>query len=153
MMKKCSWCNKHLGLLILRIGVGAIFIMTGWMKAADMTHTIAFFTQIGFNAFWAYVATAVELLGGIAVLLGIYTQFAAPLLAIVMLVATYLLRKDLGAVITPVSLLCSTLALTFIGSGKYSLMRGCCGGCNKTCGNGTCGTCSTCVSNNTAPKM
>lgn len=136
MMKKCSWCNTDSGLLVLRIGVGAIFIMTGWMKVSDLSATVGFFATLGFSAFWAYLVTAVELLGGIAVLLGIYSRVATILLSIVMIVATYELfpnlqvaqlpllqyvLKGIQLAMTPISMLASTIALTLAGSGKYSI--------------------------------
>ena len=121
MIKKSSWCNTDSALLVLRIGVGAIFIMTGWMKFSDLPGTVGFFATMGFSAFWAYLVTAVELLGGISVLLGFYTRIAAKLLAIVMLVAIYELRTQPQMVITPVSIFFSALALMLAGGGKYSV--------------------------------
>lgn len=120
-MKKCSWCNTDSALLVLRIGVGIIFLITGYMKASDMTGTVGFFTSLGFNAFWAYLVTAVELLGGATVLLGIYTRIGAKLLAIVMIVAIYVLRHDITMALAPISLLFSTLALMLAGGGKYAI--------------------------------
>jgi uncharacterized membrane protein YphA (DoxX/SURF4 family) len=56
--KKCSWMNnKDLGILILRIGVGAIFIFAGWEKVKDLGATVAMFGTMGFSPFWAYVAS------------------------------------------------------------------------------------------------
>src|SRR3989338_6799362 len=101
MIEKCSWCNVDTGLLVLRVGVGAIFIMSGWTKAADLSLTVGMFATMGFSAFCAYLVTAVELVGGIAVLFGIYSRVAALLLAIVMLVASYELRANPQMMITP----------------------------------------------------
>ncbi len=125
MLQKFPWVNTNTGLLVLRIGVGAIFIMTGWMKVSDLNATVGFFASLGFASFWAYLVTAVELLGGITVLLGlgIYTRVAAKLLAIVMIVAAYLLRHDITMVMTPVLMFFATFALMCTGPGKYSVMR------------------------------
>ena len=123
MMKKIpSWCNTNSGLLVLRIGVGAIFIMTGCMKVANMTNTVSMFASMGFGTFWAYLVSAVELVGGLAVLLGIYTRFFAVLLTIVMIVAIYVLHNDIMSLMTPLTMLFSTLALTLAGAGAYSLV-------------------------------
>src|SRR3989338_3885677 len=124
--KKCSWCNTDSALLVLRIGVGALFIYAGWGKVSDLPGTVAFFGTIGFVPFWAYLVAFVELLGGIAVLLGGGTRVAAALLSIIMLVAIY---KTWGnpQMMTPLSVLISTLALKLGGGGKYSLMKKCCG--------------------------
>jgi len=147
MMHKCWGHNKSAGLLILRIGVGGIFIMTGWMKFADLPGTVGFFGTIGFAPFWAYLVTAIELLGGIAVLIGIFTRIASGLLAIVMAVAIYKTLATPQFLIGPISLLFSTLALKLTGAGKYALMRGGCGrshGASEhgSCAHGSCGGCS-----------
>ncbi|MDP3661695.1 MAG: DoxX family protein [bacterium] len=142
--KKGSWCTVDAGLLVLRIGVGAIFIYSGWMKVSDLAGTVGFFGTIGFSPFWAYLVSFVELIGGVAVLLGVYTRVAAGLLAIVMLVASYKLLATPQALIAPVSLLFSTIALKLAGAGKYSLLRGkCVCGCTLPC---SCGNCSSCTS-------
>ena len=121
MIKKFPWSNTDCGLLILRIGVGAIFITTGWIKFSDLPGTVGFFAALGFSAFWAYLVTAIELLGGLSVLLGFYTRIAAALLGIVMLVAIYELRSTPAMLIAPVSLLFSAAALKMAGPGKYSI--------------------------------
>lgn len=139
--KKSSWCTADAGLLVLRIGVGAIFIFTGWMKVSDLAGTVGFFGTIGFAPFWAYLVSFVELVGGIAVLLGVYTRVAAGLIAVVMFVATYKLLATPQMLIAPVSLLFSTVALNLAGGGKYSLLRGTCG-CTLPC---SCGNCSACT--------
>ncbi|MDO8594335.1 MAG: DoxX family protein [bacterium] len=133
--KKSSWCSTDSGLLVLRIGVGLIFIVNGWMKVSDLGANAAMFATMGFAPFWAYLVAFVELIGGIAVLLGIYTRIAAGLLTIIMIVAVYVLRDNMQMAMTPISLLFSTLALKLAGGGKYSLMKGH-GGC---CGKGGCG--------------
>ena len=83
------------------------------------------FATLGFSAFWAYLASWVELLGGIAVLLGIgiYTRVAAKLLSIVMLVAIYLLRDNFTMVMLPFLMFFATFALMMTGPGKYSILR------------------------------
>lgn len=122
-LNKFPWCNTDTGLLVLRIGVGAIFIFSGWAKAADLQSTLGFFASMGFSAFWAYLVIAVELVGGIATLLGIYSRLATALLSIVMIVAIYESRASIGMAITPIAMLFSTLALTLSGSGKYSIEK------------------------------
>lgn len=125
MLAKFPWVNADLGLLFLRIGVGSIFIFTGWMKISDMSATVGFFGSVGFSAFWAYLVTVVELLGGLAVLLGVgvYSRISAKLLAIIMLVAMYLLKADLLVNMTPFLMFFAALALACTGSGKYSVLK------------------------------
>lgn len=119
------WVNVNTGILLLRIGIGAIFIYTGWMKISDLQGTVAFFGTLGFAPFWAYLVAFVEFLGGITVLLGIgiYTRTAAKLLAIVMIVALYIHGGEIQSSMTPFMLLFATAALMCTGPGKYSVMR------------------------------
>jgi len=120
MIKKIPKCNVDAGLLVLRIGVGLIFVVSGWMKVSNLSMTMGYFAQMGFSAFWVYLVSLVELVGGVAVLLGTYTRFFSGLLAIVMLVAIYVVGANM-AVMTPVAVFFSCLALTLSSGGKYSV--------------------------------
>lgn len=122
-IKKFSWFNADGGLLVLRIGVGAIFILTGVMKVSHMSQTIGFFATLGFSAFWAYLVAGVELIGGIAVLLGIMTRIFATLLVVTMIVAIWVTRTDITVMMTPLSMFFSSLALLLAGPGKYAVVR------------------------------
>lgn len=120
--KKCSWCSADAGLLVLRIGVAIIFIFAGWTKLSDMGMTVDQFGTMGLGAFWAWLVALVEFVGGIAVLLGICTRYAALLLAIIMLVAGYFTMSDPMAVMTPFMLFFVNLALVLAGGGRFSLV-------------------------------
>ena len=139
--KKCSWCNADSGLLVLRVGVGAIFIFAGWCKISNLTGTVTDFGNMGFGPFWAYLVTCVELLGGIAVLLGVYTRIASAVLAVVMIVAIYELRTMPQFIMTPISILVSLLALKLAGGGKYALVKESCCGSGACCAGGVCEGC------------
>lgn len=132
--KKCSWMNSDTGILVLRIGVAAVFIMAGWMKISNLTQTVALFGSMGMGAFWAYVASFGELIGGILVLFGVFTRIGALILAVVMGVAISLTYKDMAMVMTPFVLFVSNLSLILSGGGRFSLMK-------KVCGCGTCASC------------
>lgn len=128
MMKK--WCcpenGKDIGLLALRITVGIIFIYSGWSKLTNIDSVIGMFDGMGFPvaAFWAYLVAIVEFLGGLAVLLGVYTRNAALLLAVIMVVALLVAHTSgpFKSAIPALSLLGGSLALWGVGSGKYRLM-------------------------------
>lgn len=145
------------GLLLLRVGVAAIFISHGISKFQNMESTIGFFGMLGLSSVFAYIVAAVELVGGIAVLLGVFARYAGIALSIVMIFAIILVKSDMGfnAAEIDIMLLVSSLAIAFGGPGKYSLMRHVCGcGCKSchsggcdcskdgvcNCGCGTCGT-------------
>ena len=140
--KKCSWCNADSALLVLRVGVGAIFIYAGWGKVSDLAGTVVFFGTLGFAPFWAYLVSFVELIGGIAVLLGVYTRIAAALLSVVMIVAVYKTWGNPQMMMTPFSILFSTLALKLGGAGRYALLKeSCCGSGVSCCVGGVCEEC------------
>ena len=143
------WCrnNKNLGILLLRIGVGGIFLFHGVQKLLNMDATINSFSSLGINSFWTWVAVLTEAIGGAAVLLGMWIQIAAVLLIIVMIVALYVTKvTDLI-----VLLLINNVVLLCTGAGKYSFTRKCrtcqvcdcvCHGGDERCGdNGKCLDC------------
>ena len=85
--------------LLLRIALGAIFIVHGWDKlSGDMSQTAAFFGKIGIPVpgFSAWLVAFVEFFGGIAVLTGLFTRIAAALIAIVMVVAMISVKFSQG---------------------------------------------------------
>jgi uncharacterized membrane protein YphA (DoxX/SURF4 family) len=67
------------GLLILRVGLGAAMIQAGLRKAFDFNTTVAFMESGGWRLprFAAFMVTAAETAGGIGLLLGLLTPLAA----------------------------------------------------------------------------
>jgi putative oxidoreductase len=68
--------------LILRVSLGILFLAHVYLKFAVFTVPgfVGYFASIGLPAIMAYAVIALELLGGIALVLGIYaTWFALPL--------------------------------------------------------------------------
>lgn len=116
--------NTDLALLLVRLGVGLVFVAHGWQKLDGMEGTVAFFGSIGLSAFWAYLVAWVELIGGIAMLAGLYTNWAGLLLAIVMLVAITMLKFSkgfLGGYEFDLVLFLASLSIVFSGPGRYTL--------------------------------
>ena len=68
-----------IGLLILRIGIGAAMLHAGLRKAFDFSTTAGFMEAGGWqpSTFAAALVTATETLGGIALILGVLTPLAA----------------------------------------------------------------------------
>ncbi len=134
------FAKKSVGLLILRVFVGTIFIIHGVQKFMNAEAMVGFFAQIGLNSFWMYTVATVETVGGAALVLGFFTPVAAALLSIVLICAIYFFKSKIGAGSwltqfaaseLDLSLLGANLALIFTGSGKFSLGRYCMCWCHK----------------------
>lgn len=78
--------NKHeLGALVLRIVLGITFFVHGLVKFQGGINNIAgWFQSIGLPGFLANAVGAIELVGGIALILGLGTRIVSGLLAAVM---------------------------------------------------------------------
>lgn len=118
--------NVDLGLLLVRIGLAIVFVAHGWAKIGDMSGTISFFGSVlHLSPLWAYVVAYAELLGGVAMLLGVFTQWAGLLLAITMVVAIYLVKLSkgfLGGYEFDLMLFLGALAIVLAGAGRYTVM-------------------------------
>jgi putative oxidoreductase len=70
---------SDLGLLVLRIAIGASMLQGGLIKALDFGSTTAFMESGGWrmSTFAAYMVTAAEVVGGVGLLLGLLTPIAA----------------------------------------------------------------------------
>lgn len=114
-----------LAILFLRIGVAIIFIVAGWGKLTGIEGVQGFFGDLGIPlpGLMAWVVAIVEFFGGIMVLLGAYIRIPALLLAFIMVVAllTTKLGGEFSAARVDLLLLLMSLALVFLGSGKYSV--------------------------------
>jgi putative oxidoreductase len=129
-MKKC-WCDspayRNLALLIGRVLLGAIFVMAGWSKVSGIEGTTEMFGGIGFPVpvFFAWLVGLVEFVGGIGLVLGIFTKIWSQLLAVVMLVAVLVVHIPAGdnlmAMGLPLSLLAATLVLSTTGGGAWKV--------------------------------
>ncbi|MDB5258907.1 MAG: DoxX family protein [Candidatus Taylorbacteria bacterium] len=136
-----KWCpsqylNRDVGILILRVGLGALFIHHGYLKLADMHGTVAFFASIGYGSFLAWLTAIVETVGGLAILLGVFQGPAAIALAIEMLVIIFNMKwsKGFNAFEFDLIFFFMLVGLALIGRGRYSVLKGSC----RTCKEGTC---------------
>lgn len=116
-----------LGLLVLRIAVGAVFIDHGRQKLFEMgfAGVTGAFTHMGVplpGVMGPFVAL-LEFFGGIALILGLLTRLVSLGLAIDMLVAILLVRlKDGFSHYELEFLLCASgVALLLMGAGEFSI--------------------------------
>jgi putative oxidoreductase len=72
-----------------RLVLGLVFTIAGWAKLKDLDRIVATFRELGIPApgFQAGLVATVELVGGILLILGLATRFAAVPLFITMVVA------------------------------------------------------------------
>lgn len=120
-----------IGLAVIRIGTGLLFIVHGSEKimagttqwlwlGQQMSHLGITFTPI----FWGFCAMLAEFVGGICLTLGFCTRIAALFLSCVMLVATsYHVSKGDPFMIysAPIANLVIFIGLLIAGGGVYSL--------------------------------
>jgi putative oxidoreductase len=80
---------QSLLLLIIRLYFGYEFLQSGLGKFHDIASTSAFFQQIGIpQAHWnAYLVASTECVGGVLLMLGLFTRLAALVLFFVMCMA------------------------------------------------------------------
>ncbi len=117
---------KPLGLLVLRLAIGASFILHGYPKLSEPARWLKAFPGFGFPSYFAYIAGILEVFGGGLLIVGLFTRGAALLLAIEM--GLVLGRTKLPAVgiydfaqyELPLLLGAAALALATTGAGLIS---------------------------------
>ena len=120
--------------LMLRLGGGVIFVGHGFPKLlreekkpeVGRTRLVGAIGKLGFPypILWAYAVAAVEFVGGLLLVAGLFTPWVASILAIVMLLATYWMQKTIGFCMGSdfsFALLFMMIALIFLGDGRFSL--------------------------------
>jgi len=127
-----SWSKfKNSGLLLIRLGLGVMFIIHGYPKLMGgpeywegvgqaMRHVGIDFLPI----FWGLLAAVAETLGGVFVFIGFFFRPAALLLAFTMLIATLHHLKSGDSLMTAshaIEIGVVFLGLVFVGPGKYSV--------------------------------
>lgn len=119
--------------LLLRVALGAVFIAHGLLKLLVFTLPGAaeFFASVGFPGWTAYPVTALEVVGGTALVLGIFTRPLAVLLALEMLGAAtvhfangWLFSNKDGGWEYPVMLAAACAVLALLGDGALALKPG-----------------------------
>ena len=122
---------RDIATLVARIGLGVVFIAHGWQKfdTNGLDATKAGFEGMGIPLpeISAYFATFVELVGGAALLLGIFTPIVGILLFLNMLGAFVFVHYDKGVFVGEngyelvVALGVGALVLAAVGAGRISL--------------------------------
>ncbi len=117
------------GIFALRIAVAAILLAHGIPKIKNLKRTQDNFSAMGFRpgVFWGTLVSVVEVFGGIALLLGLYTQIIAGIFMgeFATIIIWRILRKHhfVGGWELDVLILAAILVLFTIGGGVFSLDR------------------------------
>lgn len=122
---------RNIGLLLLRIGLGIMFMLHGYPKVfggPEMWSEVGSSLQsIGISAapmFFGFMAGIIEFFGGLFLLLGLFFIPSVLFLLLVMLVATatHIGGGDPFTIYShSIELAIVFFSLLFIGSGKYNL--------------------------------
>ncbi|MGX6446329.1 DoxX family protein [Neobacillus sp. K501] len=90
--------NKNeIGKVILRAIVGLTFFIHGLSKfQGGISNTVDFFDSLGIPGLMAYVVAVIELLGGIALILGLGTRIVSLLFVFIMLGAIFTVKLSVG---------------------------------------------------------
>ena len=139
MLRKKMPINKFLSnysdwsVLFIRLGVGIIFLVHGLGKlfnigpaALGIASTAGYFESLGIPAslFFAWVVALVETIGGLFILLGLFTRASALLVGIDIFVAIILVHipngfsVQNGGIEFPLLLFLGAISLVFSGAGK-----------------------------------
>jgi len=125
--------TSNIGKLILRFMLGGLMLFHGIDK---VLHGIGFIESMvasqGLPSMLAYGVYVGEILAPLLLILGVRSRIWAGVIAINMMVAIYLTK--MGAFLTlgahgswglelPMFFLLSSLAIVFLGSGKYAILR------------------------------
>lgn len=120
----------NLGIFVIRVGLGIIFIKHGFPKIIGGTEKWLWLgsqmKNIGIEAipvFWGFCAAIAEFGGGIGLILGLATRICAFLISCVMIVAIsyHIQAGDSFAIMShPTSLLIVFCGLMITGGGKWS---------------------------------
>jgi len=136
---KSTFRQPDLGLFIVRISVGLVFLYAGYSKFMAGENTLnaigANIKYLGLDVgtnnlstlFFGVLAAAVEAAGGLMLVIGFFTRISSFLLVITMLVAT-LLKLDtsvpeLAEFGFPMIMGLVCLGLLFTGPGRYALQK------------------------------
>ncbi|MGV0793453.1 DoxX family protein [Mycolicibacterium sp. XJ1819] len=115
------------GLLILRIGVGAAILQAGLIKVFDFSATVGFMEAAGWRlpGLAAFMVTTAETLGGLGLILGALTPLAAAAVLAAM-VDAWAVNVSAAAFWSepfnvPFLIGIGAAAMLFLGAGAYSL--------------------------------
>jgi putative oxidoreductase len=125
-----KWLNslQPFGALLMRLALGVSMAVHGYEKVIPhgaMNHYVHYITSLGINHWLGYISAYTEFVGGILLILGLLTRFAAAMVAINMLVAFFYvgIHQGFGIYNYILALVALGIMLTFYGAGALALDR------------------------------
>lgn len=125
--------NADLAALILRVAMGALFVIHAGLKIFVFTPagTAAFFDSLGFPGQLAYLVIAAELFGGIALILGFRTSLVSLALVPILLGSIYAPHGAAGFIFSnpgggwefPAFWAVTLIVQALLGDGAYAIGR------------------------------
>jgi putative oxidoreductase len=123
---------QPVALLVLRLVLGVIMIAYSYPKITGISHHVQMVSGLGISGWLAYFSAAAEFLGGILILLGLFTRCASLAVLIDLSVAIWKVHWKSGLMGDkgyhfPLSLAAIAFALIFFGAGEmafFGLRRG-----------------------------
>jgi putative oxidoreductase len=122
--------QTHLAAALLRAGLGVMFVAHALLKVFVFTvpGTVQFFQSVGLPGAFAYATIAAELVGGVMLILGVYTRVVALALLPVLLGALWvhsgngwLFTSANGGWEYPAFLVLAAVVVAVLGGGRYAL--------------------------------
>jgi len=82
---------------IMRVVLGIIFLAHGIDKLQmGLSNVDGYFSSVGVPGFLAYVAVALELVGGVLLIVGLFTRYVSALFAIMLIAAIFMMKLSAG---------------------------------------------------------
>ena len=126
-MKRVLENMQPFALLVLRAVLGLVMATHGWLKVdGGMAEFKGLLVSVGIPGWMGYVSAYAELVGGILLIVGLLTRFAALAIFIDMMVAVLKVTWKNGLLGAqgyqfPLALAAMAFALIFFGGGPISL--------------------------------
>ncbi|MFD2740922.1 DoxX family protein [Sulfitobacter aestuarii] len=124
--------NTNVGATLARLSLGTILLAHGLLKLFVFTlpGTVAFFGSLGLPAIVAYLTVFAEVVGGVAIIAGLYTRLAA-LLSLPVLIGSFwahagngwLFSNEGGGWEFPALLVALAVIVAIQGGGAFALRR------------------------------
>lgn len=117
---------QPLALLVMRLALGGIMVGHGYHKVfGGLHHHVEFVASLGLPGWWAYLSSFAEFLGGLLVLVGLFTRIASLAICIDLAVAIWKVHLHNGLMGNggyefPLALAALAFALIFFDGGPIA---------------------------------